>query len=235
MRGSIGFLAVSVVIIGAAIAAGQSTPNRRIGRDSRYAIASQLRSDDRHVILEYNGTPPLVLAGPPKGGSRLEWLAKQSNVIVVVEVESIDSVLVYRDLQWREREAPADEANWIVSTVQARIDGVIKGVDELGKAMGDRLLLKAEGGTAMIRGTIVEAVVPWEVAMVRGKRYLLFGRMYNGQFVKNYGYEESSAGLLSRMTRPEPDSLGRLQMRDADDTEQWNIEQAAWLIREALR
>jgi hypothetical protein len=237
MRRRIGVLAVLTVTAGAAIMVGQSSPpDRRIGRDDRYTIASQLRSGDRHVVLEYNGTPPLVLGGPSQGESKLQWLAKQWPVIVVVSVERVDSVFVNRDREWREREVAADEANWIVSNVSARVVDVIKGANELGKTVGERVSLRMEGGTAMVRGTLVEAVVPWELAMVPRGRYLLFGRMYNGQFVKNYGYAESKMALLTRMTHPAstpPDALGRLQTRDADDVEQWTLEQAVQLIRSA--
>jgi hypothetical protein len=233
MRGSIGILAVLTVTVGAAVVVAQSSSaNRRIGRDSRYTIASQLRSGDRHVILEYNATPPLIVGGPSKGESKLQWLTKQWNVIVAVRVESIDSVLVHRDREWRERAASADEANWIVSNVRARIEDVLKGADELGRAVGDRLSLRVEGGTATIRGTLVQAVVPWELAMVPKGRYLLFGRMHNGQFERNYGYAESRMTLLTRMVHPiAPDALGRAQTPDADDVEQWTIEQALQLIR----
>ena len=240
MRRSIGVLAVLAVIVGTATVVGQSKPDRRIGHDARYPIASQLRPDERHVIVEFNGTPPLViLRDPPKGESRLEWLAKQWDVILVATVERIDPVLIFRDREFREAEVPAEHASWIVSTVQARVEDVIKGAGEFGRTVGDRVSLKVEGGTAMIRGTLVEAVVPWEPAMVQGRKYLLFGRMYNGEFVKNHGYAESSTAWLTRMTRPIPgslDALGRpAEIADIDDAEQWTLDQAVGLLREALR
>lgn len=235
MRRKIGVLTALTISVGATILVGQSSPaDRRIGRDDRYTIASQLRSGDRHVVLEYNGTPPLVVGGPTQGESKLQWLTKQSNVIVVVRVESIDSTLIYRDSEWREREVPADEANWVVSNVRVRVEDILKGGEQLGSAIGDRISLKVEGGTAMIRGTLVDAVVPWELAMAPKGRYLLFGRMYKGQFVKNYGYAESKMTLLTRMTHPTskpPDALGRHQTPDVDDVEQWTLEQAVRLIR----
>jgi len=232
MRSNIGLLPVLIVTVGTATVVGQSSPNRRIVRDSRVAIASQLRPDDRHVILQWSGDRPSNFSGPPEGGSRLEWLAKESDVILVVRVERIDPVLIHRDWEWRERDASADEANWILSRVGIRIDEIIKGVETLGKEVGDRLSLKEEGGSAMIRGTLVEAVVPWETPMAPGKRYLLCGRMYDGQFVNNYGYAESRTALLMRLMRPLTDPFGTPV---PDDTELWTLDQAAFLMREALR
>src|SRR5262245_14493580 len=107
MRVNSGLLAVVIVTVGTATLVGQSSPNRHIGRDPRVAIASQLRPDDRHVILEWNGSKPSRFFGPPEGGSQLEWLAKESEIVLVVRVERIDPVLIHRDWEWHEREVPA--------------------------------------------------------------------------------------------------------------------------------
>ena len=232
MRSNIGLLAVLIVTVGTATVVGQSSPNRRIVRDSRVAIASQLRPDDRHVILQWNGDRPSRFAGPPVGGSQLEWLAKESQIILVVRVERIDPVLIHRDWEWHEREVPAEEANWIVSRVGIRVDEIVKGAEALGSAVGDRLSLKEEGGSAMIRGRLVEAVYPWEMPMAPGKRYLLCGNMFNGRFVNADGYAESSTALLMALRQQ---GKGPFGTPVPDDMEQWTLDQAAFLMREALR
>src|SRR5262247_568444 len=199
MRVNIG-LFVIVTVVATATVVGQSSPNRRIARDTRVTIASQLRPDDRHVILQWNGDRPSNFLGPPQGESRLEWVAKQWDIILVVRVERLDPVLIHSDVRFHEREVPADEANWIISRGTMRVDEIIKGADKLG--VGDRLSLEVDGGSAMIRGTLVEAVYPWEMPMAPGKRYLLFGRMDNGRFERYDGYAESPTALLMRLRRP---------------------------------
>jgi hypothetical protein len=220
--------------VGAVLVIGQQSPStpRRIVRDL-HPFVSQLRPEDRHVILDYAQAPPLVVGGPSEGESRLEWLAKRSDVIVVVRVEKIDSQLVYRDLLRNERVVSAEQANWIVSTAEARLESVVKGADELGRALGDRVYLKAEGGTAMIGGTLVEAVVSWESAMVSGGRYLLFGHMFDGEFRRDYAYAESSRGILMAMRRAAPAAPGFA--RKPDDLEYWSLDQALPLIRNAVQ
>ena len=226
--------AAMVSALGHHVTKAQGEAARRIGRDARYTIASQLRRNDRRVIIEYNGDKPLRVGGPPKGGSRLQWLSQNSQVIIVVRVEGVQSRLVHRDLLFNEREAPPDEANWIVSTVRVRIEDLVKGAGALGRAGGQLLSLRMEGGSATIRDVFVEAVVPWDTAMVVGRTYLLFGQMYNGQFARDDGYAEAAnTGLLTRMIRSARDAGGTDVV--PDDVEQWPLPQAIMLIREAAR
>ena len=89
-----------------------------------------------------------------------------------------------------------------------------------GLSPGDRLLFDDDGGTATVRGVTVDAVIPWERPFESGKRYLIFGTIYEGgRFEKTGAYEEPSRGapLLSLTKKGKGHHLEELAMVQAVD------------------
>jgi len=225
-------LPLLVALVVAPLIAQDTTADREFMTRGR-PLADQLRPGDKHVAILINADTPLWMA-PPDGVSWERFRAEISDFVIVARADAVTGRLVYSAdvapaaANPGERSVPAteDRANWIVSSVLLHVERVIKGPPAL--ASGDRLLLDDNGGTAMVRGVTVDAVIPWERPLEAGKRYLLFGSIHSGNRRSKVAvYEEPSPGarLSSTTTKGKQGRLETLTMGEAID----------YLVREVRR
>jgi hypothetical protein len=227
---------VTLGIVGvwsALIAAQQPVGPRRVMTTGR-PLVEQVRSEDRHLILEINASPPL--GARPQGQSRMTWLAQSNDVIAVARVEGKRPQFVVRNL-FENTPAPLSDANWIVSVVQARVERVLKTAPQMTLEERGLIVFEEDGGIATVGNTTVEAVVPWIRPMQVGRKYLIGGRIENGEFVKGLTYEEGPLGLLNSVIVPVPPRPGTGPFPDqqsADEFEQWTLDQAVFEFEREL-
>jgi hypothetical protein len=172
-----------VLTLTVSLPAQDGNGERRFMTRSR-PLVEQLLPGDRHVEIIVNGDQPLW-SGPKPGRSYERFWADLHDFVAVFRVESVQPRLVYRaDMDaraldrgvadnWPYRSADEDTATWIVSSVRGRFEQVLKPSSKL--RVNEPLTFDDEGGSLMLRGVQVDAVVPWHTPLVGGKRYLWFG------------------------------------------------------------
>jgi hypothetical protein len=191
------------------------------------------------VILEIDESTPSYI-GPKAGMKRLHYLAQQGEIVVVLGVTAMKPLLVRREPHSaRFTPVSAEQASWIRSVVQTRVERVVKNISALQIEAGRMFVFEDDGGTATISRTVVEAVVPWVKPLVPGRRYLVFGALdEDGRFLKGPTYEESGPNTLSRTTRrtpARPDLRADPVEDEPDDFEYWGLDFVAGLIDNELR
>ena len=103
--------------------------------------------------------------------------------------------------------------------------------------VGDQFVFQEEYGTATLKGTKVEVVIPWLQALVPGRRYLLFGsfameeRFFKNdpKFFRNEAYQEPSLGGLLLRTYLDQDT------RPDDEFEHLSLDQAILHVQNEMR
>ena len=218
------FIAVALCIIPLATPFAQDGPPKRFMNKSR-PLVQQVEPGDKAVEILINQDEPLFLA-PPAGTSWERFQSDASDFVVVVRVESISPHLVYRAdmdadaelLEFSTKSEPADEsrANWIMSSVRARVERVLKGSDVM--EAGSQLRYEEDGGSLIVRGVQVTAAVPWYTPLTPGKTYLWFGSVAaHGKMWRNAMYVEPAPAtpLVSVTNHGRGRRLEGLRLKDA--------------------
>jgi hypothetical protein len=219
------FVAVALCIASlASVFAQDAPPGRRVMNKSK-PLVQQFDSSDSSVEIAVNQGEPSYFS-PSRGTSWERFQSDVSDFVVVVRVESTLPHLVYRvdmdsDLELLEfstKSESADEnrANWIMSTIRARVERVLKGKDVIEPST--QLRFEEDGGTLVLRGVQVRAVVPWETPLTPGKRYLWFGSVASyGKMWRNAMYVEPAPGapLVSVTNHGRGRRLEGLRLDDA--------------------
>lgn len=217
----------------AAVAAPESQAERRIYTNGR-PLAEQLRHSDRRIVLPINAAPP-NFAAPPRGVTRERFWTDECPFVAVLLVQSVRHNLVYRDdmdiealtagtLTQRNAPASDDKANWVISSIRARLESVLKGGPALKE--GDEIVFEEDGGTAMLSGVEIVATVPWQGPLSSGKRYLVFGSITDdGRLLRTAAYEEPS---------PFAQIVGVGPQVKGDRLESFNVEQVLFHLQQEM-
>ena len=193
--------------ITAASVSGLVAQTPRRATSNGLPIAEQIRPNDTRLQLEINAFPPLLVR-PLAGQSEIDFLTDGALSAFVIRVNSKRSELT-------------QEATWIRSVVSARVERVLKNHPETKLEEGASIQLVENSGALQFGKTTVEAVVPWERAYVRGKRYLVFGGIRDGILLVSSAaaYEEVNATTVRRlMKHADADDLDELEVLFLDES-----------------
>jgi hypothetical protein len=199
------FFVVALAILAATLSGVAAQSPRRAQSNGR-PIAEQIRPNDTHLQLEINAFPPLLVR-PLPGQSDIDFLTDGAIAALVIRVTGKRSELT-------------NDASWIRSVVSARVERVLKNNPAAELKEGASIQFLENSGSLQFGKTRVDAVVPWAKSYELGKRYLVFGGLFDGTFVSNpaAAYEEVNAITVRRlMKRDNPSDLDGIEVLILDE------------------
>jgi hypothetical protein len=159
---------VALVLLGGLVLAavqsrGTGSQDQTIRSRKGTPLQALIPSGVTTVTIEKDQTPSLSV-DPPPGMNQLEWITSLSPFVFVLRVESVMPQLT-------------PDGDWITSTVNARIEDVLRSPVNQPHLAGDTIEFIQEGGDMTIAGTVVHAVVSWTYAFQASERYLVFAKL----------------------------------------------------------
>lgn len=186
-----------------ALDAQGAAQTRRLLFDTFKPIATRLLPGDQRVTV-VSANPSPAVAYPDE--DFVARLVRRNPIIFTALVVETRPVFMRLIAGQKFTEVLPVEANWIGSRVTVMVDRVTQTTDELPLMTLQRLTFVEEGdGTATINGVRVDTETPWLDPLQQGRRYLISGRIQEGEL--------SSTGLWM-----EPADGGNLRPRFKDSS-----------------
>lgn len=140
-----------------------SSIGRHVQFRPRVALEQIVRPGEKMLIVDSTASPPLEVLGRP-GATTAEWKTEHADVVVVVDVLSIEGRL-------------AAAKDWVTSHVTASVLDIAKARQGWRPKIGAVITFDQQGGETYISGTRVVASVSWAGSLEVGKRYLMFANL----------------------------------------------------------
>ena len=135
---------------------------RHIERSAGTSIRSVLRPGDTELVV-VDSSPRPLLVGPKAGVLAVEWRTYLSDCVLLVTVTNRSGDVT-----------PAGD--WVFSTIAARVDqGATCNLADVQE--GSSVVIREEGGQALLDGVVVRGVVPNVTPVQVGTAYLMFASL----------------------------------------------------------
>lgn len=192
-------LSMMFALFGCAVAlhAQASAPSRQIFFETFRSIAERILPSDKWIVV-MSGTPMPAVAHVPDD-EFLSTIVRENPIIFTARI--VEKRPVFMRLRAGEKftEVSTAEANWIGSRITVMVDRIIQTVDKLPLMTLQRLTFVEEGdGTATISGVRVDTETPWLEPVQQGRRYLITGRIRDGEFSSTGLWMEAPDGASMR-------------------------------------
>jgi hypothetical protein len=214
---------------------GQTPSEPRVVGFPGTCLVEVLRPGDRHVVILHPNTPPLAIAVPPRNVFAGQ-LVEQSEVIIVTRI--VAKRPIFLDLQWRRvfTPVPQQDANWVGSSIEMRIERIIKNSSRDVLQEGERLTyIEDSDGSTIINGTRVDTETNWLRPIEVGRRYIMSGRFTDRGFMPEGTWEEPAPGLgLRQMGKSPPRRATDLPAADDEYPSafgDWNVDQVIYSLQ----
>jgi hypothetical protein len=159
---------------------------RQVPQKRGVPITSRLHpGETRLTIVSARRDPPLLVE-PPPGMSRIAWVTRGADVVMIARVESRLSKLT-----------PAED--WIDTSVQIKILRVLKSKGRRSFSVGEDVSFIEQGGSLEFAGRHIDAIVTWASRFEVGKEFLIFADINsNNELVVGFSsaYEIVPGGSL---------------------------------------
>jgi hypothetical protein len=210
--------------------AAQLTEPRRVPFPGK-RLAAVVRPGEPHVVIRHPSPPPLSVVDTSK--PFVTQLVERAQVIIVTRV--IGKKPAFLNLVARRifTSVAAEEANWIGSEVEMRVERVIKNDSGENLEEGNRLsYIEDSHGTAVINGTRIETETDWLRPIEVGLRYLMTVRLAGGRFTAEGIWEEPAprSSLRGTQQSPPPPQYRTPPAARPTPFDDWNVDQAVYWL-----
>jgi|SRR5688572_21578256 len=182
---------------------------RRILFDTFVPILSRILPGDQWIVVT-SGNPAPAFASVAENAVVSE-IVRHNPIIFTGRLVEKRPLFLRRRAGERSTEVIGPSANWIGSRVTMTIDRIIQTVDALPLTTLQRLTFVEEGdGSTGAEGVRIDTETPWLEPLEEGRRYLITGRIRNGEFSSTGQWMEPADGgpLRSRVRAAQVEPVG---------------------------